>query len=659
MDARRLLTDALAAALVLWSLYSVAPINLILPDWALQLLPLRPPVETYKFRWVHLALILALAALTYAKSRARTLPLLLLAFGGLLYQVSQFDRFVYSAATPSAVDVAVGLMTIGLLIYVVYRSSGLAVTLLLLFFIVYAMTGYYWPEPFTHRGYSFERLVGHLYMTLEGIFGVAIDVSATLVILFVAYGALMDASGASKFFMELVYLSMGRSPSAAGRATVLLTALIGGPQGSGVATTLSVGPLVKEYLLRAGYPREKAAGLLSAGGIGAVISPPLLGAAAFLMMEFLRIPLISVMVLVLVPTLLIYAVLYVTVWLESKALDLKPVELPKVEALRVLRGLYHLLSMAVLIAVLLVGRSPGMAITSAIFVTIVTSFLSRDRSEWLTPRRLLGTLIEAGKSFLPVGCILAGVGIVIGVFTLTGLGLKLAGIIVAASGGIREVAVLLSGLAVILVGLAVPITASYVVTAAVVTPALAALGIPPHVSHVFVFYYAVLSEVSPPIGLAPMAAASIFGGNPFRTMMEAWRYTLPAFVIPFFFTFTADGEQLLLLQDPKNVVFFDPLGVIVPLAASIVGVVFLSAAMAGHLFSNLSPAEVVALAVAGSVIGLYPENQLAVLSSLVVIAGVLSAQIAKTRVRNSRATPAQVQSRGLSWLNRRSASKIA
>ncbi|MEM2023739.1 MAG: TRAP transporter large permease subunit, partial [Candidatus Caldarchaeum sp.] len=225
----------------------------------------------------------------------------------------------------------------------------------------------------------------------------------------------------------------------------------------------------------------------------------------------------------------------------------------------------------------------------------------------------------------------AGVGIVIGVFTLTGLGLKLAGIIVAGSAGIRELALFLSGVAVILVGLAVPITASYVVTVVVVAPALHAMGIPTHVSHIFVFYYSVLSEVSPPIGLSPMAAASLFGAKPFTAIMEAWRYSIPAFLVPYFFSATKEGEALLLLNDPANIQLFSPQSVIVPLALSTLGVILLSIGRAGYFLRKLTVIEGVAISVAGALMGMYPSNTTMLIASISIFAMVLAAQLFKMR----------------------------
>jgi TRAP-type uncharacterized transport system fused permease subunit len=209
---------------------------------------------------------------------------------------------------------------------------------------------------------------------------------------------------------------------------------------------------------------------------------------------------------------------------------------------------YHLVSIVVMVALLVLwNKSPEYAALGAIGTTILTSFLSRDRNEWLTPRRIIVAMIEGAKNMLPVAVLLAAAGLIVGTFTLTGLGLKISSIIMSASGGSVLAAILLSLIASMLIGLSLPITATYIMTVVMVAPALVKLGVPEHVAHLLVFYFAVLSEVSPPVGLSPCAAAAVTGGNPFGSMMQAWKYSLPAFLVPFFFSTTPIGYSLLIV----------------------------------------------------------------------------------------------------------------
>jgi TRAP transporter 4TM/12TM fusion protein len=312
---------------------------------------------------------------------------------------------------------------------------------------------------------------------------------------------------------------------------------------------MSVTPIMWPILKKAGYSPNMAAGLVATGGIGAVLSPPLMGAASFLIMQFLGISFWDVVVMVTVPTILYYAGTLFMVELEARKYRFAP---PETEARTVRQVMltkgYHLLSIIVLVALLVLwNKSPEYAALGAIATVVLTSFLSRDRTEWLTPRRIIVAMIEGAKNMLPVAVLLAAAGLIVGTFTLTGLGLKVSSLIMSVSGGSVLAALVLSLLASMLIGLSLPITATYIMTVVMVAPALVKLGVPEHVAHLLVFYFAVLSEVSPPVGLSPCAAAAVTGGNPFGSMMQAWKYSLPAFLVPFFFSTTPVGYSLLIV----------------------------------------------------------------------------------------------------------------
>jgi TRAP transporter 4TM/12TM fusion protein len=422
-------------------------------------------------------------------------------------------------------------------------------TLVLVGFFLYCWLGQFFPGPLAHRGYELDRIVGHMYMTLEGMFGVPLSVSVSFVTLFVVYGTFMDVAGAGSFWMDLSLAIMGRHAASAGRGAVITTALLGGPQGSGVATTMSVAPVMWPILKRAGYTPNMAAGLIAAGGIGAVISPPLMGAAAFLIMQFLNVSFWDVVIMVTVPTLLYYLGTFFVVELEARKHNFMPPESSGKNAGQVLKTQgHHLISLIVLVILLGMGRSPQSAAIWAIVAVIVTSFMSRDRNEWLTPKRIILAAIEGAQNMIPVAVLLAGAGVIVGTFTLTGLGLKVSGLIMSLSGGIPTVALFLALLASMIIGLSLPITATYIMTVVMVAPALVKVGLPMHVAHLLAFYFAVLSEVSPPVGLSPSAAAAVTGGNPFGAMMQSWKYSLPAFLVPFLFSATTVGANLLILD---------------------------------------------------------------------------------------------------------------
>jgi TRAP transporter 4TM/12TM fusion protein len=455
-----------------------------------------------------------------------------------------------------------------------------------------------------------------MYMTLEGIFGVPLSVSVSFVTLFVVYGTFMDAAGAGKFWLELSLAVMGRGPASAGRGAVITTALLGGPQGSGVATTMSVSPVMWPILKEAGYSPNMAAGLISAGGIGAVISPPLMGAAAFLIMQFLGVSFWDVVVMCIMPTLLYYVGTFFMVEFEARKYRFAPPESSGKTVRMVMRTRgYHLISLIILVILLGFGRSPESAAIWAIVTTVLTSFLSKDRTEWLLPRQLFDATIEGAKNMLPVAGLLAAAGMIVGTFSLTGLGLKISSLIMSLSGGSTIMALFWAMVASFVIGLSLPITATYIMTVVMVAPALAKVGVPMHVAHLLAFYFAVLSEVSPPVGLSPSAAAAVTGGNPFGAMMQSWKYCLPAFLVPFLFSASATGANLLILQATLP-------GFVVATLTSSASLLFLSLGIVGYLRGTVHIVERVLLVVAACFMVLFPI-ELSVQGLLPVVIGII------------------------------------
>jgi TRAP transporter 4TM/12TM fusion protein len=514
------------------------------------------PVETYAFRMIHMAFIFALAFLVYPirpKAARWTiwldLFLALLGVATIAYTFLDMDQFIRRSTLPEPMDLFFGIVAIVLLLEISRRLVDNTFTLVVVGFLLYMYFGNYFPDIISHKSYDLDRIVGHMYMTLEGIFGVPLSVSASFVMLFVVYGTFMDVAGAGGFWLDLSLATMGRQSASAGRGAIITSALLGGPQGSGVATTMSVTPIMWPILQKAGYTPNMAAGLIATGGIGAVLSPPLMGAAAFLIMQFMGVSFWDVVVMVTVPTILYYIGTLFMVELEARRYSFAPPETKAmtVRAVMMTKG-YHLLSIVVLVALLVLwNKSPEYAALGAIAATILTSFLSRDRNEWLTPRKIIIAMIEGAKNMLPVAVLLAAAGLIVGTFTLTGLGLKVSSIIMSVSGGSVLAALVLAMIASMLIGLSLPITATYIMTVVMVAPALVKLGLPMHVAHLLAFYFAVLSEVSPPVGLSPCAAAAVTGGNPFGSMMQAWKYSLPAFLVPFYFSTTTVGYSLLIV----------------------------------------------------------------------------------------------------------------
>jgi TRAP transporter 4TM/12TM fusion protein len=470
----------------------------------------------------------------------------------IVYLLAGGDDFWDRNVVPDRWDIFFGAAFVLLVIEACRRTSGWIISFVIVAFLAYAFAGPLLPGQWAHRGYDVSSMTGFLYQTLEGIFGTTVDVSSSLIILFTIYGAFLQHSGAGKFFLDFSFAAMGGKHAGAGRTVVLASFLLGGPSGSGVATTVTIGSVAYPMLARSGYGKEAAGGLLAAGGLGAIISPPVLGAAAFLIAEFLKISYLDVILMATVPTILYYLSLFVMVELDVRKFGMPAVAVEMLQSVWQLtrRYWFHFISLVAILGFLIWGFSPVASVFWATVVTFVVSFL--DRESALTPRRLITALKDGSQQVLTVAATCAAAGIIVGVVAKTGLGLKFSAIVIDYAGGSLMLTALYTALIVWIVGLAVPVTASYIICAVIAAPALIKLGVPDFAAHMFIFYYAVLSEVSPPTALSPFAAAAITGGDPYKTTMQAWKYTLPAFVVPFVFVLDPAGVALLLKAPPQG-----------------------------------------------------------------------------------------------------------
>jgi TRAP transporter 4TM/12TM fusion protein len=543
------LSAALCAGLSLYALY-----------WVLFIV--QPQI--YRVSFLLIALVLTFLLFPLKRGDLRGVSwldwtLVAATIAALSWPIADFDTFIYRATDPTRIDMAFGAIAILLVLEATRRAVGWIMPVTAAAFLAYAYAGPQFDRIglplLAHRGYDAGRQIGTLYMTLEGMFGVPLDVAATYIVLFTIYGAVLEHSGAGAFFINWATAAMGRSRSGAGpgRTVTLAGFLLGSVSGSGVATTVMLGSVSWPLLKRAGYSPETGGAILSAAGIGALLSPPTLGAAAFLIAEFLRISYLQVLVMAIVPTLLYYLSIVLMIEADSRRLGTRPADTgaPGLAALT-RRYWYHFTSLAAIAGLMVTGLSAFRAVFWATVLAVALSFVRRESA--LTPPRLFAALRTGGAGVLGVAATTATAGLIVGVVTLTGLGLKVSGIIVSLAGGHLFLTVVYSAIAVWLLGLAVPVTASYIIAAVMVAPALIHAGVPAVAAHMFIFYYAVLSEVSPPTALSPFAAAAITGGNPFRTMMLTWKYTLPAFLVPFVFTLSREGLGVLLQAPLRDIV---------------------------------------------------------------------------------------------------------
>ena len=644
-------------------------------------------VPTQLMRTLHVAMVLSLVFLMFPlarrfrdRLRIWDVALAALPLCVVWYIAQGGDDFTDRNTMPLPLDMFWGLVLIVLILEAVRRTGGWVLVVVTACFLAYALLGAYFPQPWTHKGYDLGRLIGHMFMTLEGIFGVAVDVSATLIVLFSIFGAFLQYSGAGKFFIDFSFAAMGGKPTGVGRTVVLSSFLLGGPSGSGVATTVTIGSVAHPMLAKAGYERNAAGGLLAAGGLGAIISPPVLGAAAFLIAEFLKISYLDVLLMACIPTLLYYVSLLIMVEIDARKYAMREASFAAVEGMGSLAARYwfHFLSLISIVAFMLMGFSPTMSVLYATGVSLLTSLLRADTS--LIPRDLFaaagasgtagasrtagasgtagasrtagasGTAGAPQASALPFGQRLGAVGdrllesglvkalqggavgtlgvavtcacagLIVGTVTLTGLGLKFSGIVIEYAAGSLLLTAIYTALIVWVVGLAVPVTASYIICAVVAAPAMIKLGVPDFAAHMFIFYYAVLSEVSPPTALSPFAAAAITGGDPYRTTLQSWKYTLPAFLVPFVFVLDPQGQGLLLMGSLKALATADLWSILLVTCTTALGVLAMSGAFQGWLWRPLGILERVLLVFAGvALVFRFPYSVPAGLCSVAVV----------------------------------------
>jgi TRAP transporter 4TM/12TM fusion protein len=503
------------------------------------------------------------------------------------------------------------------------RTNGLILLSVTLLFLAYALFGNYLPAPWTHKGYEVSRLVGYMYMTLEGVFGTAVDVSATLIILFTIFGAFLQFTNAGKFFIDFAFSAMGGKSSGVGKTIVLSSFLLGGPSGSGVATTVTVGTVAAPMLDKVGYDKNAAGGLLAAGGLGAIISPPVLGAAAFLIADFLKISYLDVLLMACIPTILFYLGLFVMVEIDVKKYNMSAIKIEKVDTAWNLAKKYwfHFFSLISIVVFMLMGFSPVMSVFWATVLSALTSMLRSDTAilpydlfsgkqsfiKSFYESNLIKALANGSSGVISIAATCIGAGLIVGTVTLTGLGLKFSSIIIQLADGSLLLTAIYTAMIVWIVGLAVPVTASYIICAVITAPALINLGVPAFAAHMFIFYYAVLSEVSPPTALSPFAAAAICKGNPYKTTMQSWKYVAPAILVPFMFVLDKSGSALLLMGSTKALANADWLQIAWVSFTAAAGVIALAGGLQGWFLAKTNVIERWILILSGVALA-YPSN---------------------------------------------------
>ena len=549
-------------------------------------------------RAVHLGFGLALAYLLYPFRRAWTrdsffhpIDVLFAVMGAAApaYIVIQYRELVTRAGSVTTTDAIVGGIGILLVIEATRRVVGLPMVTVVLFFLAYAFLGPYMPGVLAHRGLTLEQLVSHLYFTTEGIFGIPLGVSSTFIFLFILFGAYLESTGLGKFFIDLANAVAGWASGGPAKVAVLSSGLMGTVSGSSVANVVGTGSLTIPMMKKLGYHTNFAGAVEAAASTGGQLMPPVMGAAAFLIAEFVGVPYIDVVKAAAIPALLYFTGVWLGVHFEAKRKNLKGIprsELPN--ALHLLKERGHLaLPLIVIVYLLVSGYTPMRAALVAIVLSIICAMLRR--STRMKPIEIVYGLERGAKAVLGVLIACAAAGIIIGVVTKTGVGLRLASGLIEFAGGMLLPAMFFTMITAIVLGMGVPTTANYVITSTIAAPALVQLGVPVLAAHMFVFYFGIIADVTPPVALAAYAGAGISGGNPLRTGVHASKLAVAAFIIPYIFVLS----PVILMVDAT------PLSLILATLSALCGMVAVSAALCGFLAADCKAYERIILIIAG------------------------------------------------------------
>lgn len=496
-------------------------------------------------RSIHLAFAMTLTFLLFPGIKGgmkKVSPLgISMAVAGIVcaaYLVVEYEALSFRMGRPTFFDIALGIIEIILLLEMTRRVIGLTLPFVAILFLLYAYFGPYLPESISHRGYEFTRIVSQMYLTTEGIFGIPLGVSATFVILFIIFGAFLQASGGGQFFLDLALALFGRVRGGPAKIAVVASAFFGTISGSAVANVMGTGTFTIPLMKKTGYKPAFAGAVEAVASSGGQLMPPIMGAAAFIMAEILNIAYLHVCLAAAIPALLYYMALLMGVDLEAAKTGLKGLpkeELPRVST--VLKEGWPLLVPPILLVYLLAIAlvTPIKAASWSILATIIVSTIrKKDR---MNLRKLIKALEDGARGAIEVAAACACAGIVVGVFTLTGLGMVLSGLLIDLAGGNLLFLLFLTMIASLILGMGMPTTACYIVLAILVAPALIKMGVLPIAAHLFVFYFGIISAITPPVALAAYAGAGIAGASPMQTGFIACKLGLAAFLIPYMFVY--------------------------------------------------------------------------------------------------------------------------
>ena len=541
------------------------------------------PAMVQRMTTLSFGLFLCFICFKFKKSDTNKVPIYdwimaILAVAIDVYIIATLDTLTKRGGNPTQLDIIFGAILILLVLEATRRSVGKALVVVAIVFLVYAYVGPYLPGVIGHRGYSINRISSQMFLTAEGIFGTPMSVMTTFVYSFVVFGSFLEVTGGAKLFIDLAFAMTGKFAGGPAKTAVVASGLLGTISGSGLANVVTTGSFTIPLMKECGYDPTFAGGVEASASSAGQIMPPVMGAAAFIMAETTGIPYLSICLSAAIPAVLYYLCVFLSVDLEARRCKLKTVDPKDVPPLwGTLKRCYPLLlPLATLIGMMCVGFTPLKASIYSTFVMCVTSFLNPETR--LNKARLIEALTKSANNSVTVCVACAVCGIVTGVITLTGLGLKLSDLILQASGGKLLPTLLLTMCASIILGMGLPTTAKYIVLSAIASPALVKLGVPLVGAHLFILYFGVIAELTPPVALTSYAAAAVARAPGMRTAIQGLKISISAFFIPFMFCY----YPALLFVDTSIIGMFSGL------FSAFVGVICLAGASIGYFFGPMA-----------------------------------------------------------------------
>lgn len=492
-----------------------------------------------------------------------------------------FKDIAYRVGMPNQLDLILGALAILLVLEVTRRTVGVPLVILALIFVAYALFGPYIPGDLAHRGYSLTRIFEQMYITTEGIFGIPMSVMATFVFAFILFGAFLEVGGGSKAFIRLAYALTGSMVGGPAKTAVVGSAMLGTISGSSLANAATTGSFTIPLMKKVGFKPSFAAGVEAAASTGGQLMPPVMGAAIFIMIEFTGLSFVAIITAAIFPAILYFISVLMMVHFEAKRLNLKGTPkqyLPNVIP-AFIGALPLLIPIITIVYLLISGVSPLKAAFYATLLLIASTYLSKETR--LTPRKIIKALEMGAKNAMAVTAAIAACGIIAGVVTMTGLGINLAQFILNVANEQLLLTLFMTMIACLVLGMGLPTTATYIVLAPIAVPALMILEVPLIAAHLFVFYFGILTEVTPPVALTSYVTAGIAQSKGFETALKGFKISFAAFLVPFMFIYS----DTLLLQQPFS------MELIIALVTAVIGIISLASALTGYLLKNMNILE--------------------------------------------------------------------